>query len=330
MSMRKILAILPAAGLAAVLSALATAADPVQPAPDGTLIVLDSAGKEQKLKTWKFVAGTRPLSWLAPAAPPKEGADKPRKADKPPEGEKAPPPPAGPEALAFRDENSTTFVDGVLTLIPLDRIRAIDYDEDTVSVHVASGAKPEDEDVLKGATKYKGINKLTIEAEVDKGDLGVAEVKFLGGVPKGIRGVRFPAAKAAAAAPKGRPATVTVADGDKRTTQEVSDLQPLYRLGDGGERLLPTLLFKKTLKLDVNKIQKLRAAEGKDNEGAEWGVTLKGGEEETYTLLQKPVLDGKPATLEGFVGRVSAGYKLFPPHTVAEIEFDPAGTEPKP
>jgi hypothetical protein len=74
----------------------------------------------------------------------------------------------------------------------------------------------------------------------------------------------------------------------------------------------------------------LRAAEGKDSEGAEWGVTLKGGEEETYTLLQKPILDGKPATLAGFVGRVSAGYKLFPPHTVAEIEFDAAGTETKP
>jgi hypothetical protein len=323
MSMRRILVGLPAAGLVAVLSALATSAEPAPPAPPGTLVIIDAAGKEQKLKTWKFVAGTRALSWLAPAAPPKEGGDQPR------EGDKAPPP-AGPEALAFRDENSTTFVDGVLTLIPLERVRTIDYEEETVWVHVATGDKPDDQVLLKGETKFKGINKLTIEAEVDKGDLGVAEVKFLGGVPKGIRGVRFPAARAGAAAPKGRPATVTVADGDKRTTQEVADLQPLYRLADGGERLSAVLLFKKTLRLDVGKIRKLRAAEGKEAEGTEWGVTLKDAEEETYTLLHKAVLDGKPATLEGFVGRVAAGFKLLPPHTVAEIEFDAGGTEPKP
>jgi hypothetical protein len=330
MSMRKILALRSAAGLVAVLTALATAADPVPPAPEGTLIIIDAAGREQKLKTWEFVAGTRPLSWLVPAAPPKVDGDKPKEPDKPREGDKAPAPPAGPEALAFRDENSTTFVDGVLTLVPLDRIRSIDYEEDAVWVHVATGDRLDDQLLLKGETKFKGINKLTIEAEVDKGDLGVAEVKFLGGVPKGIRGVRFPTARAGAASPKGRPATVTVADGDKRTTQEVSDLQPLYHLADGGERLLSTLLFKKTLKVDVGKIQKLRAAEGKEAEGTEWGVTLKDAEEETYTLLHKPVLDGKPATLEGFVARVSAGYKLFPPHTVAEIQFDAVAGEPKP
>src|SRR5262249_54299823 len=82
---------------------------------------------------------------------------------------------------------------------------------------------------------------------------------------------------------------------------------------------------KKTLKIDVAKVQKMRAIEGKDADGAEWGVTLKDAEEETYTLLPKITHGGKPATLEGFVGRLGFGYKLFPPHTIAEIQFDEKG-----
>jgi len=86
------------------------------------------------------------------------------------------------------------------------------------------------------------------------------------------------------------------------------------------------LLFKKTLKLDVAKISKLRASEGKEADGLEWGVTLKDGEEETLTLLPKGMIDDKEAVLEGLLGRVPAGYKLFPMHTIAGVQFD----EPKP
>ena len=39
------------------------------------------------------------------------------------------------------------------------------------------------------------------------------------------------------------------------------------------------------------------------------------------TLLPKVTLEGKPATLVGLVGRVPAGYKLFPLHVIAEVEF---------
>src|SRR5438128_1743779 len=106
--------------LASAVLGLALAADP--PVPEGTLVVVDAAGKEQKLKAWKFVAGTRHLSWLATPVPAKECDDKePAKGDKPK-------PPAGPEALEFREENSTTFRNGILTFVPLDRLRAIDYD----------------------------------------------------------------------------------------------------------------------------------------------------------------------------------------------------------
>jgi hypothetical protein len=304
---------------AALLGSRVPAADPVRPAA-GTLVVIDSAGKEQKLTAWHFTTGTRHLSWLVPPAQGKEATGDPKE-PRQPHGP-AHRPTAGPEALEFRDEHSTNFVDGILTLIPLERLRALEYDadKDTVRARVALGTEGAEEEVLTGSTKFRGINKIVLAAEVDKGDLGVAEVKYQGGVPRGLRGIRFPEMKVAAPDAGGRRATITIADKEKKV-QQVADLLPLYRLADGSERALPTLFFRKTLKLDVAKVRKLKAIESKEADGSEWEVTLNDGSEETWTLLAKPTVDGKPATLEGLVGRVPVGFKLFPIHTVAEIEF---------
>jgi hypothetical protein len=308
----------------------ATAADEPAKANSEPLIVLDSTGKEQKLKTWKITAGTRHLAWLAPADKEKEAdpKDKPEPADKTRVAQKAPPrgkAPAGPEALEFREENSTNYKEGILTLVPLERVRALEYDNMNMKVKLtaATGPKAEDTATLTGLTKFQGINKLVIEAEVDKGELGVAEVKFLGGVPKGINGLKFPPGAAKIEAPpEGRPAAVMTKDGENKgkTAHKVSDLQPLYRVA-GGETLSPLVFFKKTLKIDVAKINKISVT---DPGGAEpvWVVSLKGGGDETLTLLTAPMLDGKPAALIGFVGRVPAGYKLFPVHVIEEVEFD--------
>src|SRR5262249_20139280 len=119
----------------------------------------------------------------------------------------------------------------------------------------------------------------------------------------------------------GRPASVTIADKQK-VNQKVVDLQPLYRLPDGSERLLGTIMFKKTLKVDLAKVQKLHVVEGGKGEEVEWIVTMKDGEEQTLTLLKTIPFEDKPALLEGFLGRVPAGYKLYPPHTISEIVFD--------
>ena len=107
---------------------------------------------------------------------------------------------------------------------------------------------------------------------------------------------------------------------DKKTTHKVADLQPLYRTA-GGEQLSPVLWFKKTLKVDVSKIQKITANDS-DDEPA-WTVTDKDGEQ-TLTPLLKTTIDGKPAELEGLLGRMPAGYKLFPAHTISEVQFDAA------
>src|SRR5258708_39242196 len=79
------------------------------PKPAGPTLV-DGAGKEVALKNWAITAGTRKLTWLA-----KDGA-------------------AAPEALAFRDANSTLYVEGVITLIPLDRLESLTYDAAKMTV----------------------------------------------------------------------------------------------------------------------------------------------------------------------------------------------------
>lgn len=295
-----------------------------QPADTAPLIVVDSAGKEQKLKTWRFTSGVRRLSWLVPA-PAEPEPDKDGKAPK----ARPRPMPVGPEALEFREENSTPFVEGIQTLIPLDRLRTLEYDaeKDIVTARVAASAKPDDDAVLTGLTKYQRVNKLAVDAEVDKGDLGVAEVRYLGGVARGVRAVRFPSPKATEM-PAGRPVVITTAGKDK-STHKVADLQALYRLPSGHERLLPLLMFKKTLKLDLAKIKKITTGGADDEEGA-WQVQLKDGGDETLSLLRVIPLDGKETQLAGLLGRVPAGYKLFPVHTLAEVLFDATEPDAKP
>jgi hypothetical protein len=318
-----------AVGLLGGLGLCAVAADEAPKAAEpGTLVVLDAAGKGQKLKTWEFTAGTRRLSWLAPAPDKKDPEPREAPAEEGRPGTRAKPrPAAGPEALEFLDETQIKYLPAVLTLIPLDRIRSIDFDndKDTMTVRVATGADPEKDEVLTGSTRYRGLNKLILEADVDRGDAGVAAIKLQGGNPKGIRGIRFPPPKVGPAAPAGRPAVVTSADGTRKKTHKVSDLQPLYRLAGGGERLLPTLMFKKTLKVDVAKVARIVAPENEGTrDGLAWQVTQKGGEDETLTLLQDITHEGKKAALEGLLGRVPAGYRLFPPSTIAEVKFDAA------
>ena len=311
-------AVLTLALVAAVHSGL-TPADEPKAAEPGTLVIVDGAGKEHKLKSWKFTAGIRHLTWLAPVAPPEKDPE-----EKKEKGSKAAPkakPLAGPEAFIVREDNSTTFENGVETLVPLDRLRAIDYDAEkqTIAVRVSTSAKAEQDLTLTGPTKFLKINKLGIDAEVDKGDLGVADVRFLGGVPRGIRGVRFPAPKPPAEAKEGRPAAISYGDSKGKHVVNVADLQALYRTTDG-EVLSGLLFFKKTIKIDVAKLKKITLH--KEERETVWGLTLKSGDEEMLSLLPQVQLDGKDALLEGLLARVPAGYKLFPVHLMSEIEFD--------
>jgi hypothetical protein len=290
-------------------------------APDAApLVVIDSAGKEQKLKSWTFTGGTRRLSWLATKQAPADG----EAAEKPKESNAAKP--LGPEALEFREEESTPFVEGVMTYLLLDRLRSLDYDAEqkTVTARVATGPKAEENEVLTGTTRFERVNKLSIEAEVDKGELGIADVRYLGGTPRGIRGLRFPN-PTPDKVPAGRPAQITTA-GKMPSTHKVKDLLALYRFKNGSERMNSLLMFKKTLRLELTKIQKISST-GAEEEPGSWQVQTKSGSEETLTLLRVIQLDGQDAQLEGLIGRVPGGYKLFPILTIGEVVFDFAETK---
>jgi hypothetical protein len=307
MSMTQVRVLVAVTGLF-VLGWCALSDEPAKkPAEPGTLTVVDVAGKEHRLKAWRFVEGTQRLGWLAPAKKPGAEGDAP----------------AGPEALVVRDETKIHFLAGVVTLVPLDRLRTVAFDaeKETMTVRSSTGPKETDAQVLTGTTSYKGINKVALEADVDKGAAGVASVTFRGGVAKGgIREVRFPPPKTPPA-PAGRPAVVVSADGSVRRTHVVHDLLPLYRLASGEVRLVPTLMFKKTLKIDVSHIKKISVS-GDETDETAWQVVQKDGDDSTLTLLNALPIDGKPAQLAGLVGRVPAGYKLFPVRRIAEVHFD--------
>jgi hypothetical protein len=292
-------------------------APPPAAAGAGALVVLDAADREHKVTGWSLTAGTRPLSWLAPAA--KDGDDKGKAKGKR----------AAPMALVIREELKIHFLAGVVTLVPLDRVRSISFDKEkeTMTVRAATSAKPEEDVVLTGTTAYRGINKLTIRAEVDMGKEGVAEVTFQGGVPKGIKAVRFPEPKVEPGKP-GRPAVVTTLDQDVKKTHKVNDLQALYLFRSGQEKLEPTLMFRKTLKLDLSKLKKITAS-SEEGEDVVWQVVRKDGGDTTLTLLTNAPLDGQTATLVGLVGKVPAGYVLFPARRIHSIEFDTTGEAKK-
>jgi len=269
------------------------------PKPSNTeAVIIDGSGKEVHLKKWHISTGSQKLAWLE-----KDGM--------------------APEALAFRETNSTLFKDGVVTLIPLDRLESLTYDveKQTVSAKVASLEQP-----LDGSIRYKEINQITIEAEVDKGDAGIAELKFKGGQLKGgIRGVKFPGAKSGPA-PAGEKVFITIADAKQKSTpQALYQLQALYKLGKEGQKLASFLMFKKTFKLELAQIQSMKVHDNPETKEVECEVVLKDGTTQTLTPLTSTTIDGKPATLEGLIGEVPAGFRLFPLHTVGDLSRE----EPK-
>src|SRR5262249_61760876 len=116
---------------------------------------------------------------------------------------------------------------------------------------------------------------------------------------RAVRGARPPGARPAAPAPGGRPAEVTASDKAK-TVHKVADLQPLYRFADRSERLVPTLLFQKTVKVDLAKLDRLsRVGEEGNGGGLAFDGTLESGKSYPLTPIQvRTPVEGEPAPLE--------------------------------
>lgn len=282
------------------------------------LVVPPVGGKEVKLVDWRFTHGTRQFSLTEPA-PVKPKAKMPTL----------------PEFLEFREDKSTTYEKGILTLVPLGSIRKISYDREKKTVAVVVVTAGDKDETLAGATRFIGINKITIEADAILDGLGAATVKFQGGMEKGLQSIVFPAPKGVALA-KGAVTTI-IADDKEKSKHTAVELQPLYQI-DGQYRVLPYVMFKKTVKIELDKIAAMRfiPAEDKKKVSHDFEVTLKDGAKHTLTLLTKiDLTEKKPAFFEGLIGRVPTGYKLFPPHTIHELyvgdpkeKLDACGEQP--
>jgi hypothetical protein len=270
-----------------------------KPGGAGILTVIDGTGNEIKLKNWRFTNGTRPLNLTG-----KNGR----------------------ELLEFREEKSTVYQNGILTLVPLTSIRSIDYDAGKKTATVTLLGPDGKDIVLTGTTKYIGINKIGVQGDADLGDIGVGTVKFQAGDPKNpknLRGLRFPSPKATAAV-SGKRATILAREKEK-SLHHVWDLLPVYQAKGDVVRTQLTLWFKSTVKIELDKIQSLRhiPPENKKQTAYDFEVTLRDGKQHNLTLLEKINLDdGKPAQLLGLLGRVPAGYKLFPAHTIMEARWE--------
>ena len=279
-------------------------------APSNAWEVLYDAQTNLALKDAHFTAGTRRLAWLVEP-------DKVPKTKNP-----------GPEYLEFREEKSTTFKDGIVTLVPVAGVLRVEYDHEKKLVRALVKQADGKDNMLVGSTKFVGINKFTLEGVAAKTDLGVAgALQFQDGIMKvPFRGFAQQGAKPVDA-PTGR-AAVIIAQDKEKTEHKVQDLTPLYRVGMG-QRLAPVLMFQKVGQIDVTKLAVLRQVPSPDKKQTishDYEVTQVGGDKQKLTLLEKTQLtDNQPAVLLGLVGRVPAGFKLFPPHTIAEVRF--AGAE---
>jgi hypothetical protein len=253
------------------------------------LVVPPSGGKAVKLSDWRFAAGTRFLDLTGAASKPKTKS--------------------GVEYLEFREEKSTTYKNGIFTYIALTSLGKLAYDHDKKTVAATVIKDDGNETTIYGSTKFAG-NKLTIEAEAILDGLGAATVKYQGGIDKGVRSITFPTLKPAEKV-KG-PTGVVTADDKEKTKHIVNDLQPVW-LVDGQYRIVPYVLFKKTVKIDMEKLVGMRFSPPVDKKGSsEYEVTLKDDVKHTLSILLTAEYEKKKTmTFVGFIGRVPVGYKLF-------------------
>ncbi len=268
-----------------------------------------------RLDKARFTSGMRPLPWSVAVAP-KKGVK---------------PAPPGPEHLEFREDNSTTFKDGIVTFVPVAALQRLEYDHDKKSIQAMVAVAEGKEIVIVGTTKFGGINKFHFEGVAKSADAtlpaGLFQVQD-GLLKTPIRGVRLHVEGGAAKPaekPQGRVAVIVSQDKDK-SEHKVFGVTALYRVGTS-QRLAPVLTFQKMGQLDIATMDSLRQLppEKKGGLAHDYEVTLRDGSKQKLALLEKTTLDeNQAAQLVGLVGQGTVGYKLFPPHTIASVRWETA------
>ncbi|MBA4191526.1 MAG: hypothetical protein C0467_26400 [Planctomycetaceae bacterium] len=260
--------------------------------------VTDLDGKQAKVAGAKLTVGTRRLAWIAgPKGTPDEKL--------------------GPLALKVREAESTTLVDGVLTLIPAASVESAKYDYEKLNVSLTlKGWK----DPIVGTLQYKGLNTLGVAGTVD----GKATT-FTAGVPgkAAVKTVTFPDPKPLPAAKAGGAvwAVQIVQKEPSNPTLKVRNLKVLYHYPDGSERLASELPVRKGPAIPLDeKLTRFEVLANDTNTHFAAAEVEVGGAPEKLVIIPLAVeQDKKVGTIVGLLGEIDTGYKLFPLHTIKNI-----------
>lgn len=270
------------------------------PAP---LRIVDADKKEISLPEWKLTFGSRQLPWLKGDAS---------------------------TYLEFREDKSTQFLDGILTLIPTNAVKSIAFNPEK-KILEATVAQPGDRElILTGPTQFLAINRYTFEADRDLGNLGLATVKYqLGGIPHGLLSVQFTKAAAVEKMPGGQPATIVAMDKEK-SKHALVDPAPLYLVGKE-QKLMPSLFTKTGAAIDWKQVRKMTMLPPMDKKSPpnQLEITLVDGMTTKLNFNDTPKVEGQIVKFLGLAGRVPAGYRIFPPYAIAEIQVLPNESEKK-
>ncbi|MEZ6139275.1 MAG: hypothetical protein R3B84_01775 [Zavarzinella sp.] len=261
------------------------------------LTIVDRTEKKVALSQWKIIPQPKTVSWIQPAE----------------------------AVFEFRELDSTTYQEGIVTFIAWNRIQQIKYNyekgKETAELKVVGLEKP-----LVGTARFRGINTITIEGDIPQGK-AVATTRFRGGVlDGGVLQIDFPMPKppnVKKISPDTHQFSIVPVAKSKEPAPKtaVTNLTALYRDATGKEHLLNYLRFRKTLKVELANITTLEVQQiNLKDRTADCEVQMKDGSSLNLALMLDIEIDGKAARLAGLVGEVPAGYRLFPVHTFTRLQ----------
>lgn len=287
--------------VAATVPTLLVVAAQDQPVGPVEAVVVDMEGKETALHQLSWSGNVRRLAWLADP----QAADEDSR--------------LGPLALEIREPNSTTLTQGVLTLVPVRHIAAIEFDYERLFVTYRIQGLQQ---TLTGTLQFRGINTFTLSGRTASGE----RRSFVGGQRGGkvstIRRATFPQSQAVNRPREGSQWNVQILQPSANDpVVPVRQLRPLFAFPAGRERLLASLPLRKAEPLLFG-TQLLRfelLTHDPNTRFAAAEVTLIGQGERLIVIPLTLPEEGQTGQLLGLLGEIDAGWKLFPLHTVRVI-----------
>ncbi len=271
----------------------------------GTIVVTDVDGKKHTLTGVQFGAGTKRLAWLADPQGATEDAKR------------------GPVALEVRELTSAMpLAQGIVTLVPMASIESIryDFDKEQVAIGVKGLSQP-----LTGALFYPRVNVIGLS-----GTSTTKTASFMGGVrgKPSVKSVAFGGAQPHARSKGGISWNIRILKTKKDEPVVVDNpmliarnLKVLVSIPGGGEQLLNGLPIRKGEPIPFNeKLKRFELlANDLNTQIAAAEIETVGGPERVIAIPLTTAEGEKTGTLQGVLGEVDAGWKLFPLHSVKVI-----------